>query len=196
VDSLISIGAQLRQSRLDAHLSLRDLAVKSGLSSSFLSLVERGECSLSLTSLFAIAEALGLEPSALLQFDPAAQSAPREFSVWRGTEGASGSMVVGEREYFPFMPGFEGRQFETLYFQIHPTKVVSPLATHEGEEVAFVTHGELSIRVRDEEITLSAGHAIHFPSTVPHTIFNKTTDVVEALWVMTRPSYGIHDPLA
>lgn len=193
--SLSAIGAQLRQVRLDAGLSLRELAARSGLSSSFLSLVERGECSLSLTSLFAISEALGLAPATLLGSETPAPVPKREFSLWRGTEAADHHAVVGEREYYPFRPGFDGQTLESLFFRIHPTSVMAPVTTHEGEEVAYVTSGELYIRLRDHEITLTAGDAIHFPSAVPHTIANRTADATEVMWVMTHPSPAAHAAL-
>ncbi|KAB8192170.1 cupin domain-containing protein [Nonomuraea phyllanthi] len=193
--SLTAIGSQLRQARLDAGLSLRELAARSGLSSSFLSLVERGECSLSLTSLFAISEALGLAPAALLGAELGAPPPRQEFSVWRGADQAEHRVVVGEREYFPLRPGFEGQQLESLYFRIHPTAVMAPPAVHEGEEVAYVTSGELFIRLRNHDLTLAAGDAIHFPSSVPHTIANRTAGVTEVMWVMTHPSPNAHPAL-
>lgn len=193
--SLTAVGAQLRRARLDGGLSLRELAARSGLSSSFLSLVERGECSLSLTSLFAISEALGLAPATLLGAEVTAPATRQEFSVWRGVESAEHRVVVGEREYFPLRPGFDGRRLESLFFRIHPTSVIAPPAVHEGEEVALVTSGELYVRIRNHDLTLVAGDAIHFPSSVPHTIANRTGEVTEVMWVMTHPSPNAHTPL-
>ena len=178
--------------RRGAGLSLRELAIQAGLSSSFLSLVERGECSLSLTSLFAIADALGVAPAALLGAEMAATAAPKEYSLWRGTSTATSHVVVGEREYFPFRPGFDDQQLDSMIFRIHPTSVPAPLGVHKGEEVAYVLSGELYLRIRDDELTLKAGEAAHFPSTVPHTIANRTDTVTEALWVLTdlSPTHG------
>jgi transcriptional regulator with XRE-family HTH domain len=192
-DSLVQIGAQLRQARIDAHLSLREFASRSGLSSSFLSLVERGESSLSLTSLFAVAEALGLEASALLNYEAQSKRGRSEYSLWRGIDHANEHFVVGDREYFPFRPGFDGQQFEPMILRVQPTTTMPPHSSHEGEEFGLVLSGILTMRLRTEEIDLSAGDAIHFPSTVPHSMENKTDRPVEAVWIMNQPWSATHN---
>ncbi|MBF8190639.1 helix-turn-helix transcriptional regulator [Nonomuraea sp. K274] len=188
-DALVAVGAELRRTRRGAGLSLRELATRSGLSPSFLSLVERGECSLSLTSLFAIADALDVAPATLLGAEVAATAQPKEYSLWCGTSAAAtGHVVVGEREYFHFHPGFDGRRLDSMVVRIHPTSVMAPLSVHEGEEVAYILSGELHLRIRGDELTLRTGDAVHFPSTVPHTMANHTDTVTEALWVRTHPA--------
>ncbi|MEO3873505.1 cupin domain-containing protein [Nonomuraea sp. B12E4] len=183
-DALIAVGAEVRRMRRNADLSLRELATRSGLSSSFLSLAERGECS---TSLFAIANALEVAPAALLGAEMAAATRPREYSLWRGTAAATSHVVAGEREYFRFGPGFEGQQLGSMIVRIHPTSTMAPPSVHEGEEVAHILSGELHLRLRDEELILKPGDAVHFPSTVPHTMANRTDTITEALWVQTHP---------
>lgn len=190
--SLVAVGSRLRDVRKTAGLSLRELSSRSGLSASFLSLVERGECSLSLTSLFAITQALKIDASDVL--DAGAQPvAPveAEFAVWRGPGRSSRHTVVGEREYFPFSPSLPGELLNPMYFRIHPTSTVAPLAVHEGEEVAYVISGTLYLRLRDEELLLGPGDAVHFSSETPHAIANKTSGIVEALWMTTNAQASV-----
>jgi uncharacterized cupin superfamily protein len=61
----------------------------------------------------------------------------------------------------------------------------SPVTTHEGEEFVYLLTGSLVIAVRDQETRLVPGSAMHFKSSVPHTILNDTDEPVEALWVVT-----------
>lgn len=185
--SLIAVGKRVRLQRREQGMSLRDLAQRAGLSSSFLSLVERGECSLSLTSLFAISQALGVNPAVLIEAADAVEMRPQEFSLWRASSAATTpTMTVGEREYYRLPQTFEGQALDPLYFRIHPTATVAPLASHDGEEFAYVVSGCLWLRVSDREITLGPGDAIHFSSQTPHTIANLTNQPVEAIWVSTH----------
>lgn len=184
--SLVAVGSRLRDFRRAAKLSLRELATTSGLSASFLSLVERGECSLSLTSLFAISQALKIDPSEVLNAASAPPQPRAEYGLWRGATQASRHTVVGEREYFPFAADIPLGSLKPMFFRMHPTTTIAPAAVHEGEEVAYVISGTLWLRLRDDEIELGPGEAIHFSSETPHSIANRTNDVVEALWLTTN----------
>ena len=191
--SLKAVGDRVRRQRHDQGMSLRDLATRSGLSSSFLSLVERGQCSLSLTSLFAISDALSINPTDLLDASATTDAQPQEHALWRAAS-ADGppTMTVGEREYFRLPVAFEGQTLDPLYFRIHPTSTISPLAVHGGEEFAYVVRGNLWVRLRDQEFSLAAGDAIHFSSTTPHTVANRTDQAVDAFWVSTHSDLREH----
>lgn len=184
--SLVAVGARLREFRREAKFSLRDLAAASGLSPSFLSLVERGECSLSLTSLFSIAHALKIDPSDVLNAGAAPAQAKAEYGVWRGPQHATTRTVVGEREYFPFAADVAHGVLNPMFFRVQPTATIAPLAVHDGEEVAYVVSGTLWLRLRDDEVELQPGEAIHFSSQTPHSIANRTDQPVEALWLTTN----------
>lgn len=186
--SLVAVGSRLRDFRREAKFSLRDLAAASGLSPSFLSLVERGECSLSLTSLFSIAHALKIDPSDVLNAGAAPVQPKAEYGLWRGTHNATTHTVVGEREYFPFAADIAGGVLNPMFFRMQPTVTIAPVAVHDGEEVAFVVSGTLWLRVRDDEVELQPGDAIHFSSQTPHSIANRTNQPVEALWLTTNGS--------
>jgi transcriptional regulator with XRE-family HTH domain len=192
--SLVAVGARLREIRREARLSLRDLATSSGLSASFLSLVERGECSLSLTSLFAIARALDIDPGDVLNAAATTPQPRAEYGIWRGVRDAVRHTVVGEREYFPFEADVPGGIVNPLFFRMQPTLTMAPVTSHDGEEVAFVLSGTLCVRLRDEEVELGPGDAIHFSSQTPHAIANRTRGVVEALWLTVGAAPVEHPP--
>lgn len=184
--SLVAVGSRLRDFRRAAKLSLRELASASGLSASFLSLVERGECSLSLTSLFAIAQALKIDPGEVLNAASVPPQPRAEYGIWRGRQRSGRHTVVGEREYFPFAADIPRGSLKPMFFRMHPTSTIAPPASHDGEEVAYVISGTLWLRLRDDEIELGPGEAVHFSSETPHSIANRTSDVVEALWLTTN----------
>lgn len=85
-DSLMSIGARIRKARTEASLTIRKLAEETGITASYLSMVERGEKNPSTTLLRKIAEATDA-PSGWLDENPAVRAAAAantwepEFSV-------------------------------------------------------------------------------------------------------------------
>ena len=60
-DEIVAVGKAIRTLRKEKGLSLRELSRLAGLSTSFLSMVERGRSSLALTSLNNVAKALDTE---------------------------------------------------------------------------------------------------------------------------------------
>lgn len=85
-DSLMSIGARIRKARTESSLTIRKLAEETGITASYLSMVERGEKNPSTTLLRKIAEATDA-PSGWLDENPAVRAAAAantwepEFSV-------------------------------------------------------------------------------------------------------------------
>ena len=190
--TLVAVGSRLRAIRKEAGLSLRDLATRSGMSASFLSLVERGECSLSLTSLFGIARALEIDPAEVV--GAASNSAPvqAEFALWRDGGRPAPKSVVGEREYYGFSAAVAQSGLRPMFVRIRPTRVPLPHQSHDGEEAAVVLSGTLTFELRDEVIDLSAGDAIHLNSQTPHTILNRTDSIVEAIWLTADSATAAH----
>jgi transcriptional regulator with XRE-family HTH domain len=182
--SLRAIGAELHRLRQSSGLSLRDLGKRAGLTPGFLSLVERGECSLSLTSLFALSRALDVPAAELIQ-GGLRQPAPADFAVWPAEPDPRARMTVGEREYWRLHAGIPGRQLEPLRMRILPTRTPSPPVTHAGEEFGYILRGQLTITLAGTEVSLGPGQSVHFRSSIPHAVCNRSRAAVDALWVVT-----------
>jgi XRE family transcriptional regulator, aerobic/anaerobic benzoate catabolism transcriptional regulator len=95
LDSLLeSLGRRIRQERLRASLTLRELSGRAGLSSRFLMDVEAGRGNISVRRLASIASALGTELPALLE--SSASPNPRPMVALLGLRGA-GKTTVGRK---------------------------------------------------------------------------------------------------
>ncbi len=171
--------------RQEQGLSLRDLSSRTGLSSGFLSLAERGQSSLALTSLHTVAEALGAE---MTEFFPSVESAEEEHPlphVSRAGERPDLAIAAAQRTYKLLSGRTPGRVLEPLLVTVSPSETIEEPYAHAGEEFAFVLSGEVRFIVAGTEYRLGPGDSIHFPSTIPHAIHNDTEEPVEAVWVLT-----------
>lgn len=181
----VRVGASIRRIRTTQGLSLRRLAEKSGLSSGFLSLAERGVSALSLTSLFDIAEALGVDAVSLL----GAEDAPAEKNVVVRRQDSADTVQVamGDREHTVLSGGLTDQKLEVLRTIIAPSDNPPEMTAHEGEEFCYVLDGELTFSFAEGDYTLRSGDSIHFTSSTHHAVYNGTDTPTTTLWVVDRP---------
>jgi transcriptional regulator with XRE-family HTH domain len=67
MDLAVAFGKVIREMRLDAGLTQEQLGLEAGLRRTFVSLLELGQQQPSLTTLFKIAHALGVQPSEIVR---------------------------------------------------------------------------------------------------------------------------------
>ena len=89
---LARLGERARRLRLDQHLTLRELAERSGVSLRFLLQIESGRANVSVVRLADVASALGTSPAALLS----EAGEPRPLVALLGLRGA-GKTTVGRK---------------------------------------------------------------------------------------------------
>ena len=205
------IGHHVRAFRKELGLSLRGLSERSGLSISFLSQLERGLSSIGLTTLRELAGTLGHEiveffdetplACAEAEMDDGAQelsgnsatparasrhpSADRYFTLTRSTGEHSSEYISGKRTYRLLSKRAPGLVLEPMLVSIAPGGVLGEQEVHEGEEFAYVLHGELSYTVEGVEHRLRAGDSLHLLSTIPHRLHNDTADTTVVVSVVT-----------
>lgn len=192
-ERLRTIGAAIRSRRQELNMSLRELSKQSGLSSGFLSLVERGRSSPALTSLSNVAKALGVELSSFFPAEEEEQNEAEETKqrvsplpyVNRANDAAKLSIILSQRIYKMLSPRIPGLVLEPIFVTVQPGDTMDEPYGHEGEEFAYVLSGELVFIVDGVEYRLGPGDSIHFRSTVSHAMRNDTDEPVQAIWVLT-----------
>jgi transcriptional regulator with XRE-family HTH domain len=184
VGHVAAIGATIRGLRRKQGLSLRDLAQLTGFSIGFLSLVERGQSSISLTSLHTVGKALGVEMSA---FFPAPREKPEPPALPHVTRLSGDGRLSTDSAHTYKLLGARGfnSTLEPVHVTIAPCDDSRDAYAHEGEEFVYVLSGRLVLIVDGVEYRLGAGESIHYQSTIPHTVRNETSEPAEALWVLT-----------
>ena len=69
----VEVGGRLRELRLERDMSMRSLARASGLSTNALSMIERARTSPSVSTLYKLADALGVPITAFFRLEPSKQ---------------------------------------------------------------------------------------------------------------------------
>jgi transcriptional regulator with XRE-family HTH domain len=172
------IGKKLNTLRKRMGLTLQQVSDSSGLSSAFLSQVEREQTSLSVSSLASIARALQVSPSF---FFPPPQG---NGLVVRGYDRHPFRMDDADVIYARLSGSYEGRSLEPLV-ATYPPGYLSELSSHQGEEFYYVLDGQLVVTLGDEEHALNGNDSMQFSSMNPHRLANRGETPAQVIAVNT-----------
>jgi transcriptional regulator with XRE-family HTH domain len=160
------LGDRLREARTRLGWTLETLSERSGLSTGFLSQVERGLSTLSIVSLSAICRALDLPIADLFSASgPLDRETPR---VTRGDEQLQihiGDSAVGYRYLTGQLPELPIRELLIAEF---PPGFEQDGSTHEGRELGYVLEGRLGLVVNGQVEELAAGDSYRIAASEPH----------------------------
>ena len=164
----LRVGRTVKQQRNAAGLSLRELAARSGISSSMISDIERGTKSPTVTTVVRLAQALGVSAAVLI--DDVAGRASR-IRVLRRGEGAGGEHPAPWESLGPSGPG---SRIDFVRYQIPPSTVLGPSSAHAPGtfEHLHVAAGIVHVTVGDETAELSTGDSCSCRTDAPHGIEN------------------------
>lgn len=185
------VGARLRARRAAAGMSLREAGARTGLSSSFLSGLERGTTGASVAALVRLANAYGTTVGALLAGSPGVDERRG------GSRSATRVVHSHERPTVDAGRGVRIEELATRPTQLQPQLfVLAPGASsngaydHGGEEFLFVLAGRLAVWLEfGERHELGPGDALTFPSSLPHRFAALGSDETRVLWVNTPPTF-------
>jgi transcriptional regulator with XRE-family HTH domain len=180
------VGVNIKRLREEKDITLRELAKKLNVSASFLSQVETGKASPSLSTLKGIADTLGTTIGALAGEGEVQSSSP---VVKEGERVSLKEVGKGIKMYLLTSPD-PNKQMEPLLFALNENADtgVSPYK-HFGQEFVLVIKGALEIALNDTPYILRKGDTIYFNSHVPHSFKNLHKGTTEALWVVTPPTF-------
>ena len=208
VDPAVAMGQRLAAHRARKGVKVSALARQIGVSPSLISQIERGQSRPSVSTLFALAEALGVPVDAFFRDDQAeADARPLRLIAADGadvpaTTGARHVVRRGERATIDIEGGvrwerltptrLDDLEFMELVYapgaESHPS-----LYRHPGMEMVLVLSGTLVILVGFERYELEAGDSICFPSSSPHRYLNPTDETTRAVTVIL-PDGAPHGP--
>ena len=180
------LGERLRLRRKELKLSMKEVAISSGLSIGFISQVERGLTSPSLTSLTAIANFLRSDVTNFLS-QPKSKS-----SITRHQERDVYTINKNGLQYERLSDSFPGHTLNSVIIHEMPGHRTESIS-HEGEEFFFILVGAITIYIDDVVNILEAGDSLHFDSSRSHSAWNHTNKVTTVLHVCTMNVFGDQD---
>jgi transcriptional regulator with XRE-family HTH domain len=175
------VGARIRKLRHERKMSLHMLADRTSLSIGFISQIERGISSPSLSALTSLADALDVGLSML--FEPShADGSQGEIVVRTAARGKLTAWRSGI--YKQLLTADTPARFTFFLMTMEPGATSGfELYAHQGEEAGLVIQGRLRLTVDKRTWTLSRGDSFHFASDRPHRFENagRGTTVVAML---------------
>jgi transcriptional regulator with XRE-family HTH domain len=163
------LGRTIKQNRIRKRLTQQGLAARSGLATSYISLLEAGKKEPAISTLSKIAVALGMTIS--------------EF--FESTNGSSDIAVVRKNERLERRGTPFGYVYEALSLQ-RKDRLMDPFIVkvlpgarsnakkvefeHEGEEFNFVIEGRIRYAINNQEYVLDEGDSIYFDSSMKHRV--------------------------
>jgi transcriptional regulator with XRE-family HTH domain len=165
-----AVGPRVKALREAMGLSLRDLAVRSGVGAATLSQVERGESSPTLSVAARIAEGLELSLSQLLRLDETGHVVV----VRRGAGRRSKRPGHAVEELTPPLPG---QRADVSLHRIDPGASTGgagdpPIHEPGSRETVVVLGGSVELVVDGEPHVLSEGDSATFDADLPHHLHN------------------------
>lgn len=181
----IDVGIRLKELREARNISMRGLATASGLSANALSMIERGRTSPSVSTLYKLADALGVPITSFFGGDgerkqvifiKADQRSRVPFSrgVW---EGLGGEQFTGRVE--PFVLTLESGASSGPHNMVHS-----------GHEFVYCLRGRIEYRVEERHFLLEMGDSLLFAAQLQHRWQNPGGTVANALILLSGFSEG------
>lgn len=173
-EQLSFLGIRLREQRKRKHLTLRELAVRTGLSAGLLSKIENFRTLPSLPVLLGIARAMRMDPAELFS-GIGEDGREKPWLLIRSGEG-----VPVEREsnrglgYEMLLESsLDASELQVMLVTVAPgakRKAVSGA----GMELLYMLRGELEYHVGAETLRLGTGDTLLFDGTLPHLPVNRS----------------------
>jgi quercetin dioxygenase-like cupin family protein len=176
------LGERLRGLRQSRNLSLTDVAAATGISTSFLSLVETGRSDITIGRLLRLVEFFGTKINELL---PSKVSVD-ELIVRKGAHRHIHSSSEGLDIYL--LAPDTNRPIMPLLAVLDPRSEGAEYASHEGDEFVYVVKGVVTLVLDGAEpLRLSEGDTIYFPANRPHLYKNEGNVEARFFAVLTPP---------
>jgi transcriptional regulator with XRE-family HTH domain len=183
-----ALGRRLLDLRGQAELSLRDAAATSGLSPTFISLVERGMTEIGLSRLISLADAYGATiPDLLSEIH-----SPDTVELVPADKGFRAPRSSGEPlTTYLSSPSWRLQPFR---IELHAGARMEPVS-HAGEEFVHCVEGNVVMVIDDERYELACGDSLTLPPYAVHSYDNphpEPATCVGAVLPANRPAPRPH----
>ncbi|MGN6326783.1 helix-turn-helix domain-containing protein [Pseudolysinimonas sp.] len=201
-----NLGSRLRDERLKAGMTLRELARQANVSPSFVSQIENGKSQPSVATLYTFSRLLGIAVDDL--FDEGWAQQPVQLvdgwgpdgdknpvNAWHPSEFANRISLVhpSHRSHLDMAEGVvwerlaatpeQGVNFMKIVYAPGATSTPGgELLSHDSYEYGYVLRGSVQVTVGTEEFLLHEGESLGFDSNIPHVLRNIGDVDFEGVW--------------
>ena len=205
------LGQRLKDVRLKAGMTLRELARQADVSPSLISQIENGKSQPSVATLYSFSRLLNVSVDELFDERDTTVSDGSAVLEPSGAFGSNGHMdpihawqpseysnrvSVAHPSHRPHLTMAEGVIWERLaatpehgvnfmkiaYAPEATSSAGGDLITHDGYEYGYVLAGVVEVTVGDELFVLHEGESLGFDSSIPHSLRNPGPAVFEGIW--------------
>lgn len=179
---MADIGKKIKELRTAKNLTLKELSEKTGLSTGFLSQLERGLTTAAIDTLERISEALGVDWGYFF-------AAPKERKECVVRSYERQIFLSEDSKFIHYHLSNDIRNMEMLprMIEMLPSSREEnvELYNHEGEEFIYILEGILTLFVGERRYELYPGDSAHVHSSMNHNWANYTNRMVKLISVNT-----------
>ena len=162
------------------------MAERTGYTESFLSQVERGLTSPSISSLKKIGSVLGI---ALSHFFENMSESHKILFLKKG-QGEKLNSATSKAIFRLLAPNAPEQRMEPLLITMEPGSAQGKETySHQGEEFIFMVKGKIEIFAGDKKYILEKGDSLYFDSSLPHGWNNISRGRTEVIWIASPPTF-------
>jgi transcriptional regulator with XRE-family HTH domain len=176
-----SFGRALKKARRIRHLTLNDLADRTGCSASALSKIENQKATPSLGMMYRICKALRMDVTTLLANRAASRALVTRADrhpVYEGTGMEFTQLLAASPEH----------RMEASIVEISPgAQSDEPMEHGSGELLGLVLEGKLKLKVDGKTYNVEQGDSFAFSYDRPHSFGNVGTRATRVLFVLAPP---------
>jgi transcriptional regulator with XRE-family HTH domain len=162
------LGAVARRIRESQGLTLTDVATTAGISAGMLSRLETGHVTPSLDTLVALAGALGVRASLLLQELDSDEEGAQRVPAGQGLEVVRRGTKRGHTYHLLAAQRGPRKSFEPFLVTLNDKSEVFPGFQHPGTEFIYILAGSLTYRHGSHSYPLGPGDSLSFRGEIAH----------------------------
>ncbi|MFH1312282.1 MAG: XRE family transcriptional regulator [Candidatus Eisenbacteria bacterium] len=176
----MNIGKHIRELRQANQLTQSELARRAGLTTGFISLLERDKSSVSLETLVQVLNVFG---ESLTTFFSEDVQMP---FVFKKKDRITLHDEGGEKHEL-LIPSSVTMEMESSLVELRPGKKIGPDSPHIGEEFGYVIQGRVLVTLGKRSATARAGECFSYLADKEHSIVNRGVSVAKILIVKWPP---------
>ncbi|MBW2117027.1 MAG: helix-turn-helix transcriptional regulator [Deltaproteobacteria bacterium] len=165
--------------RRDKKLTLKNLANETGMTTQYISEVEKGEVTPPVSVILQLSRALEIDSSILLKEEKKKAGKKTKDDYQKRTEDYTYAILTPEARH---------KHLKAFKITIDPKSDHKGVSyQHLGEEFQYVLKGKVEVMVGDNKNILGPGESLHFNSSITHKLRNISSEKAELLVVLYTP---------